>query len=63
MQENLLWANFLCLPWDQSHRSAPEGGRVGPPGQVRFWLGLQFLTKMCPNHVFLDALSNANIPD
>ena len=30
---------------------------------MHYWLGRQFLTKMCPNYVFLDALSIGNIPD
>ena len=28
-----------------------------------FWLRRQFLTKLCPNQVFLDALSNYSICD
>ena len=52
----------LCLHWEQTHRTAPEGGKVGRQ-KVHFWLGRQFLTKMCPNYVFLDALSIGNIPD
>ena len=34
-----------------------------PTKKVHFWLGHQFLTKMCPNYVFLDGVSIGNIPD
>ena len=37
------------------------GGEGMPAQKVHFWLGRQFLTKMCPNQVFFDALSNGNI--
>ena len=62
MQENLLWANF-CASRGTRVIEPPLRGLGRPAKKVRFWLGRQFLTKMCPSHFFLDALSNGNIPD
>ena len=52
-----------CLPWDQSHRTGPKEGRVGSPKKCTFGYVANFVTKMCLNQVFLDALSIGNISD
>ena len=49
MQENLLWDRFCATG--------------SPAKNVNFWYGRHFLTKMCPNQEFWDALSKGNIRD
>ena len=62
MQKNLVWSRF-CASRGTRIIELYLRGEGRPAQKVHFWLGRQFLTKMCPNQVFFDALSNGNIPE
>ena len=62
MQENLVWSRF-CSSGGTRIIEVYLRGEGRPTQKVHFCLGRQFQTKMCPNQVFFDALSNGNIPE